>query len=83
VRIAIDDAATSRRRRGRRVGSGRGRQSRNGGARERGVPIVLRALMLAELMRRDRHRGRRNARQDDDDEPIASVLAEGELDPTS
>ena len=39
-------------------------------AREQGIPVVPRALMLAELMRLQAgHRRRRHARQDDDDEP--------------
>ena len=39
-------------------------------ARGRGIPVVPRALMLAELMRlKHGHRRRGHARQDDDDEP--------------
>ena len=52
-------------------------------ARARGLPVVRRAEMLAELMRLeigDRHR--RHARQDHDDLMVAALLDAGGLDPT-
>ena len=52
-------------------------------AHERRIPVVPRAEMLARAHALPlRHRGRGHARQDDDHEPVASVLAEGGEDPT-
>jgi UDP-N-acetylmuramate--alanine ligase len=51
--------------------------------RELKIPVIQRAEMLAELMRmKSGHRGRRNARQDDDDVARRRVLREAGRDPT-
>ena len=73
-----------RRRRGRHLDRGAGRQPRSGGrARKRKIPVVPRAMMLAELMRLKQGiaiagtHGKTTTTS-----LVASVLAEGGLDPT-